>query len=573
MILAVRNRRVLVTTLFVVIVIACASVYLMLEAKVILEGIKYFVEDRIGKALDAKVTMDAIQPSIIGPTILKGFSIVKASATDTPFVFKSDKLVIYHNIAQIALERLFKKDNLIQKKLVFKIENGFLYKGDKPIFTNVSGRGKIINNSVVFNDINGKVYDFPISIYGTISGDTSKIDLNIKSASGELRAKMHLANYILKPHVVGTVEYRRGRKFYFSGDFDINPAESVSVDNLMLQNTYLADARLDFMKKRFYAQLKKKTTSADLTPVKDVIEIVADFSKQDIFQASVLFNNFGIGDFDLRSQLDVELAFKAAGQIEGKISTSGTILDDKPFKELEGAFSIQGNVLTVSSLKWGEAYNLYGSVILRSPYDLDLALDIKDGNLSQLFLVSDIDSEGRVSGKVNGRIRTNGPVGNPTTVARLECGKGNLGDLDYESMNVNLRGSGPVLKVADSRILRKEGYIELFGSVDLKRLWSRNPCQGLAWTCGNEAIVWNGWDIAKRLNSQELQMKKGIGRDKEFMVTFKSYLNDEQSWQDAQGPKQNETVGVEYNLDEAKRVKMQLKGNEEVFSLENKMRF
>jgi hypothetical protein len=187
--------------------------------------------------------------------------------------------------------------------------------------------------------------------------------------------------------------------------------------------------------------------------------------------------------------------------------------------------------------------------------------------------VPDADSEGKLKGKIKGSVTMKGSLDDLMTTANLECSKGNLGNLDYESMNINLNGKGSVLKVADSRILRKEGYIVLSGDVDLKRLWSKEPCEGLDWACGNEAVIWEGWDIVKQAKSQELEMKKGIGKEKEFMITFKSYLNDEQSWQDSQGGNQDEAVGVEYSLDEAKRVKMQLKNNEEVFSLENKIKF
>lgn len=571
MILALRHKRIVTLAISIAVIVLCAAVYLKLQGKVILQSLQYFVEDKIGKSLNAKVTMDSLQPSVIGPTILNGFNITKACPDDTPFIFKSSRLIIYHNIVQLAAEKLFRKHIALEKKIVFKIENGFLYKGDKPIFSNISGSGRIINNNLIFNDINGKVYDFPLSVYGKISADTSKIDINIKSDSDKLRGKVCLSNYALRPHAVGTLEFNNGYKIYFSGDFDIKPGESISAENLMLQNAALASAKLDFSKKRFYAELTRKDKTAG-SNAKNLVCLLVDFSKEDLLQVSILLDHVAIGSFDIKSQADLQLAMRPGG-VDGKITTSGTILDCKPFGELSGEFCIEGNVFKISSLKWGEDYNLSGSLNLYRPYDMDLVLGIKDGNLSQLLLVSDVESDGTVSGKINGQIRTQGPLRNPATVVKLECGGGRLGDLDYESMNVNLRGEGSVLKVVDSRILRKEGYINLSGDVDLKRLWSHDPCKGLAWTCGNEAIVWNGWDIIKQANSQELQMQKGVGRDKEFMVTFKSYLNDEQSWQDSQGPNQNETVGVQYNLDEAKRVKMQLRNNEEVFSLENKIRF
>ena len=427
-------------------------------------------------------------------------------------------------------------------------------------------------------------------MYGKISGDTSKVYLNINSSSQILRGKAYVSDYICQPHIVATIELKGSRKLYISSDLHIRPGESLALNNLMIQNAILVSGRFDFAKKRFCGTLKRKLAkktdheildAAGLAPLKNVARLSVDFSNKDFLQASVFFDHVVLGDFDLQSQMDLVFAYAGAEgdkfkTIKGNIKTSGSVLNCQPIKELNGEFNIESNVLKISSLKWGDAYNLQGSVDLYRPYKLNLALDIKESSISQLFLMPDVpdaDSEGKLKGKIKGSVTMKGSLDDLMTTANLECSKGNLGNLDYESMNINLNGKGSVLKVADSRILRKEGYIVLSGDVDLKRLWSKEPCEGLDWACGNEAVIWEGWDIVKQAKSQELEMKKGIGKEKEFMITFKSYLNDEQSWQDSQGGNQDEAVGVEYSLDEAKRVKMQLKNNEEVFSLENKIKF
>lgn len=548
-------------------------VYMKYRGKIVLASLQYFAEERIGKAIGAKVNIESIRPSLIGPTILEGFSLVKETSEDTPFIFRSDKLIIYNNVPQIIFDKIFKRIGFKGINLVFKIENGSLTKGNKPIFQEVNGFGKIVNNNILFNDITGKCYEFPLSVHGRISGKTSRIDLKLESASDKFMGKMAISSSIFKPHAVGVLEFNNGRKFYFSTDLDIKPGESISFENLMLQNAVLANGKVDFIKKKFYAQITGLSQKNEKNPRKNTVQIVGDFSKKNYLTSSAFFNHIGLGRTDLQSQLDCEIAFLDNGSLQGKIKSSGTILDYRPFKELEGEFSVEQSVLKIARLNLGQDYNLSGFFNLGSPYEMDLALNINDSNLSQLLLISDTDSDSAIRGKISGQIKTKGPLANPVTIARLECTKGNLGNLDYESMNINLNGTGSLLKVADSRILRKKGYIDLSGEVDLKKLWSQRPAEGLAWSCGNEAIVWEGWNIIKEANSKELEMKKGIGREKEFMVTFKSYLNDEQSWQDSEGHNQDEAIGVEYSLDDAKSVKMQLKNNEEVFSLEHKVRF
>jgi len=571
-----RKRMFLIFTAIVALIAAATFLCLRFEGRIIKSYLIYFVEEKVSKSLGVNVTMESIKINVMGPTVLKGFGVVKTVAgSDTPFIFKSDKLIIYNNVAQMIADKLVKKVGLSGINLVFKIENGFLYKGNKPIFENINGSGKIVNSNLLFDDISGKCYDFPISVHGKISGKTSKVEMDINSVSDKLTGRMHVSNFILRPHAVGILEFANGSKFYFSGDLTIAPDEYLAFENVMMQNIFLAGGRIDFLKKKFFAEisrLKRISNTEQQFQNKDIIQLAGDFSKPGLMQGSVLFNHVGIGRIDLASQLDYEIAVSGS-RLNGKMQTSGTVLDYRPFKELAGEFSVEGNVVKISSLKLGDDYNLTGTVNLRSPYETNLALDMKDSNLSQFLLVSEVESESKIGGRISGFIKTEGPFNNLLTSAKLECGKGHLGNLDYESMNVNLRGNGSVLKVADSRILRKEGFIVLSGEVDLRRLWSAEPYKGLAWTCGNEAIVWNGWNIMRETNSKEVEMKKGLGQEKEFMVTFKGYLNDEQSWQDTQGHKQDQAIGVEYKLDDAKQVKMQLKNNEEVFSLEHKAKF
>ena len=446
-----RQQRIIFTIAVSVIAIA-GFLCFRFEGKLIKAPLHYFVEDKVSKALGVTVTMQSIKPGIVGPTVLKGFSVTKASGNDTPFIFKSDKFIIYNNIYQIAIDKLIKKAGFSGINLVFKIENGFLYKGDKPIFQNINGFGKIVNNNLLFDDISGRCYDFPLSVHGKVSGKTSKFDICI------------------------------------------NIAQTAQ------------------------PQAARKNTS----------QLVGDFSKQGELKGSVFFDHVGIGRVDLQSQMDYEVVFLDKNRVSGRIKTSGTVIDYRPFKELEGEFLLEGNVLKIARLELGADYSMSGSVEFNKPYRVDIALKARNGS---------------------------------------------LGNIDYESMVVNLTGNSPVLKVVDSRILRKKGYIDLSGEVDLTRLWSSQPAQGLKWQCGNEAIVWNGWDIIKEANSKEVQMEKGVGKEKEFMVTFKGYLNDEESWQYSLGHKQDEAVGVEYSLDGAKKIKMQLKNNEEVFSLEHKVKF
>jgi len=138
MILAIRQKNIFKILLFAAIVIIGGFIYLRIQGKTLLPSFRSFIEDRVGKSLNAKVSMNSVRLGIFGPTVLKGFCLTKATSEDTPFIFKSEKLIIYYNVAQIIKEKIFKKQASEEKKIVFKIEKGFLYKGPAVLVSNIS---------------------------------------------------------------------------------------------------------------------------------------------------------------------------------------------------------------------------------------------------------------------------------------------------------------------------------------------------------------------------------------------------------------------------------------------------
>jgi len=238
------------------------------EAKIISKQIQGIIEYKLGQSMAADISIKSIDTSLIGPISLNGLKLVKSTGQDTPFIFTSDKVIVYLNVPQLVIEQLFRKNSSSGKNFAFKIENGSLSKGDFAIFKDISGYGKIIDNNLIFNDIKGRCYDFPISIHGKIPPEnekTSGLDIDVKMASDKFGVKIHLARSLLKPYAVGVAEFKGGNKIYFSGDFDIKPGESIAVNNLMLQNTVLGSGGVDLAKKNLAVHNEPGSYSIDFT--------------------------------------------------------------------------------------------------------------------------------------------------------------------------------------------------------------------------------------------------------------------------------------------------------------------
>jgi len=293
------------------------------------------------------------------------------------------------------------------------------------------------------------------------------------------------------------------------------------------------------------------------------------------FSTNAVLDHIDISGFDLSTQIDVEgIAFRRPGRLRpgltAHISTSGSVLNYAAFEELSGTFNIEGSLLKVSSLKLGEEYEISGEYEFSRPWQRDLLITIRDADFNRLISLAGARPKKRtVYGPANGQIRISGPAKRIITVGHLTFASGVVKSLPYKLMTINLRGEGPILEFVDSKILREDGSLKMKGNIDFRKLSSaKSPRDALELSYESETIIWDGWDITKPLESDEIKMKKHIGSD--IRVTFMGYLNNEQSWD---ATDEGEEVGVEYMLNDNQKVKMRLKKDEEFFSLEHNLKF
>jgi len=292
---------------------------------------------------------------------------------------------------------------------------------------------------------------------------------------------------------------------------------------------------------------------------------------------SVDMDHFQTSKFDLSTQLELEGEFMKLlpGQspvVDIELSTSGTVLNYQPFKELVGKLHIEDNVAQLVSLKLGNEYELSGTWDLDKSREVALAFAVEDADLKEIFMIAGIEGKKDILGAVNGKIESTGMLPALKTSGHFRVGEGKLGTLNYEAINVHISGTGPLLTFVDSYILREEGALRLDGQIDLQKLSAGHKDkskEAVKLSFGSDSLIWNGWDISKPLESPEFKMKKDLGSG--LRVTFMGYLNDEQAWDESD--LDEEEVGVEYQVTEDNRLKMKLKKDEEFFGMEHKINF
>lgn len=295
-------------------------------------------------------------------------------------------------------------------------------------------------------------------------------------------------------------------------------------------------------------------------------KLVAKLSGQN-FEGSLKLNHFKFKDVDVVTELNLEGELTRQGgavTIVGKINTQNSILDYKPFRELEGTYQIEDGNLKILSLGLGQDYRLSGMVELQKPFLADLTLIIDGPDMADLLIYARDAKGNALSGRIKGEFRITGPLASPKVKGRVVVKNGSFGEIEYETMVVNLEGDRKIITIKDSCIYQKEGNLVIDGEIELTKA---NIFEAVKIRSGDERIVWKGWDITKPIDSSELKVGKTVGED--FRINFKTYLNDELSNQETQ----DDEVSLEYELGKSESIKMMLKGDEEFLGLEHKLRF
>ncbi len=403
----------------------------------------------------------------------------------------------------------------------------------------------------------------PISrIKGTIFLDEKRIGSRGLSASiGDLSVNLsgEVSLYKAEPQIDLSVSARNrcldGR---FTAQGDLRHPRLCGTFNLVDRITVPFQATVDWQARYLHLGLGGERM--------DKLKLFARLIDSGL-QASLKLNHFDLGELDVVTELNLEAKrYRRDGDyfVVGRFWSQNSILNYKPFMELEGSCMVDDGILSITSLALGDVGNLEGKVSLSHPFLADLTLMIDGLDMRDLLVFAKDAKEDAISGKIEGELKVTGPLISPEVKGRFVVTGGNLGQIEYRSMVVNLEGEANVIAVKDSRIHQEEGSLALEGTINLAKA---NVCEDVVVKSDQGRIVWQGWDITKPRDATELRMGKAVGED--FRIDFKTSLNDELTFANQKG----EELGLEYELTIGDSIKMYLKEDEEFLGLEHRLKF
>jgi len=268
--------------------------------------------------------------------------------------------------------------------------------------------------------------------------------------------------------------------------------------------------------------------------------------------------------------------------VNGNLKTYGLIVNKKPFREIWFDFDLsvplKGSrqqkvhpmVLEIRDLSLGKDIKAHGRVVMDRPdYPVDAVVTLDNLNITQLLIDLKVQMPelSYISGIANASFALKGPLTKLASHGKIDVRKGNLGDVYFESMTTVLRGNGPVLSIEDWRIVKKEGFVKLYGEIDLKNI-KGNLFKDVRYVIDDQSIEWEGWSIVKeKYNDLEIKATKPVSDT--MNVGFRTFIND---GIDTDEYRQTEWE-LEYKLYQKDSVKFKTGGQQDYIGVEHREEF
>jgi hypothetical protein len=156
--------------------------------------------------------------------------------------------------------------------------------------------------------------------------------------------------------------------------------------------------------------------------------------------------------------------------LDGRLTSKYTLMNQRPFEELELDFSIKDGHMVIRSFHLGKVF-VSGRISLGRQPVMDLRVRFEDLLIEDYIPLIRKDIGMDAGGTVSGELQLQGPMGRVQIKGKVVSYNGFIGDHAYNIAQINFSGIYPVLYVDNSHITQDGGLsFEVQGSVDLTDL-------------------------------------------------------------------------------------------------------
>ena len=265
---------------------------------------------------------------------------------------------------------------------------------------------------------------------------------------------------------------------------------------------------------------------------------------------------------------DIWLSYRDPGTPTFLARAENLVVNKLPFWGfvVGGYFSPRDKELHLDNVKWGESFTLTGRMKMEEPYPAQLKLAVKDLDINEMAAMFG-NTTVPYSGRAEAEVELAGPIRTADVKGRIYIGKGVLNTMEFRSVFATLEGKLPVIRIADSRVLKDGGYILISGEMDFSRHKENKIFEGVKFDTDNKVAVWEDWQITKEEDANQVEARRDnvtiITSTEDDNLRKKSVTED---------PIQKE-LGFNYKIDGSNSIKIETKEDDDFFGLEHKIQF
>lgn len=392
---------------------------------------------------------------------------------------------------------------LREKPLKVLIEDGQVYAGAKqPLIESFRGAVRYDGKKINFDMMEGCFLGSPFEVEGIVYDIDKEPQMMLYAdfKGKKIAGGIAVWDLIQNPCVGGKVDLFGKVLLNFGGKIDVKKGE------LIVDDVYIGEKR----PREKYCE------------VTDAPQIRLSYKLEEKNQAvtDLSLKHLDMWGTDLHSHLEIRSKHdQERRSTTFDISSSGTMIDLRPFFELNGSIRMDEDAFEITNLNLGESFKVNGIISRSVPQLIDLKIAINQTSLDRLISMIYGIKKPFVSGIVSGEITIKGNMPCPKIKGRLEASEGHLGDLAFTSGSINIEGYGNRLLISDSRINTKDTWYRFEGGFDAENI-KHNPLSGLRLVAEDGTVVWEGW------KSNAGKTKLSLGGSDDVTFGFKRYMND-----------------------------------------------
>lgn len=586
---------------FIIIIIAAIALSAFFYLKQ-LSKVDIFINRLIQQTVSEKTGIDIV----VGRIGLNPFRVIELKdiiCKKGDISFRAGSAALEYTIWQYILDKELRQ----RKELAVFFKRGCLYLGnDKKFFDNMSGNVKFTAKGLRFDNVkfdyndcftghfkgwifpcaetpflSAKIEIKPLPCCGFLAVKGARLDLRgylneLKFSGrfdtyfgaaldiyGNCNLKNNLLFFTSKLAYLSYIFESKGRCGFsdemVSLDLEVNPRSS-------LENR----GNLTISSKIFF---NKKVFEISVNMLSGSLRVKGDYFKWPDLRADLSCEHLRLGNFDFSDliHLYLSIVFKdnKFSHLNLDASTESTILNYHPFEELEFSCRFDKDIINLIYLKLGNNISASGAVSIgNKPIKIFLKSIISDFDISKLFIIAKDTNESMVTGFVSGDISLEGALQDIKTKANLNMRNGFIGNIDYETMILNLKGAGSLLEIYDSRLIRGSSYFLMEGNVDIKNFGDESLLKNVIITSDEKTIIWYGWDITKVPGEDELKLSKAFGN--KIKVGFKKQIRDETAYDTT---RIEDEMELEYKMEEKGSLQFKSRESDEFFGVMKKIKF